>query len=156
MRFWGGSTGWLARLGGDYVTLICKRAHWCISLGYGDLHVTLMLFWCRETNQRSSSNINFQTHYSFELPLTSSQSMKMFRIAVVKSARSAARAVVRTRAPILRSSTTSPLVRSTQFPSAASFQAVRYYSAPAGLAKHEVEGRIVDLLKNFDKVNVVP
>lgn len=28
----------------------------------------------------------------------------------------------------------------------------RAYSAPAGLAKPEVEGRIIDLLKNFDKV----
>ncbi|KAI5776879.1 putative acyl carrier protein [Geopyxis carbonaria] len=29
---------------------------------------------------------------------------------------------------------------------------VRYYSAPAGLSKEEVEGRIKDLLKGFDKV----
>ncbi|KAL6721174.1 Vacuolar protein sorting-associated protein 74 [Lecanora helva] len=28
----------------------------------------------------------------------------------------------------------------------------RYYSAPAGLSKPEVEGRIMDLLKNFDKI----
>ena len=28
----------------------------------------------------------------------------------------------------------------------------RRYSAPAGLTKQEVEGRIMDLLKNFDKV----
>ncbi|KAI9847894.1 MAG: Acyl carrier protein, mitochondrial [Thelocarpon superellum] len=35
----------------------------------------------------------------------------------------------------------------------ASFPPARCYSAPAGLAKPEVEGRIVDLLKNFDKVN---
>lgn len=32
------------------------------------------------------------------------------------------------------------------------FQAIRCYSADAGLSKTEVEGRIVDLLKNFDKV----
>jgi NADH dehydrogenase (ubiquinone) 1 alpha/beta subcomplex 1 len=31
-------------------------------------------------------------------------------------------------------------------------QSIRAYSAPAGLNKSEVEGRIVNLLKNFDKV----
>ena len=31
-------------------------------------------------------------------------------------------------------------------------QGARWYSAPAGLAKQEVEGRIIDLLKGFDKV----
>ena len=31
-------------------------------------------------------------------------------------------------------------------------QVIRCYSAPAGLSKPEVEGRIMDLLKNFDKV----
>jgi hypothetical protein len=33
------------------------------------------------------------------------------------------------------------------------FQAVRCYAASAGLSKDEVTGRIMDLLKNFDKVN---
>ncbi|KAJ6187498.1 hypothetical protein N7519_002406 [Penicillium mononematosum] len=32
-------------------------------------------------------------------------------------------------------------------------QGVRLYSAPAGLSKTEAEGRIVNLLKNFDKVS---
>lgn len=32
------------------------------------------------------------------------------------------------------------------------FQAVRCYSASAGLSQDEVTGRIMDLLKNFDKV----
>ncbi|KAI4241607.1 MAG: hypothetical protein L6R40_004439 [Gallowayella cf. fulva] len=31
-------------------------------------------------------------------------------------------------------------------------QSARWYSAPAGLSKPEVEGRIMDLLKGFDKV----
>lgn len=30
----------------------------------------------------------------------------------------------------------------------------RFYSAPAGLSKEEVEGRIINLLKNFDKVRI--
>jgi hypothetical protein len=32
------------------------------------------------------------------------------------------------------------------------FQAVRCYAASAGLSQEEVTGRIMDLLKNFDKV----
>ena len=33
-----------------------------------------------------------------------------------------------------------------------SYNGARFYSAPAGLERQEVEGRIMDLLKNFDKV----
>ncbi|BDD60647.1 hypothetical protein MPDQ_006631 [Monascus purpureus] len=76
----------------------------------------------------------------------------MFRSAVVRSLRaSVPRAVRSTSAPIrVRSS---PAVRPAQFPSCVASQAIRFYSAPAGLAKDEVEGRIVNLLKNFDKVS---
>lgn len=35
------------------------------------------------------------------------------------------------------------------------FQAVRCYAASAGLSQDEVTGRIMDLLKNFDKVWVM-
>lgn len=35
------------------------------------------------------------------------------------------------------------------------FQAVRCYAASAGLSRDEVTGRIMDLLKNFDKVMVM-
>ena len=45
----------------------------------------------------------------------------------------------------------SSFVTKSQFAPSA-FQAARCYSAAAGLQKPEVEGRIVDLLKNFDKV----
>ena len=34
--------------------------------------------------------------------------------------------------------------------------AVRCYSAHAGLSKDEIQGRILDLLKNFDKVRSLP
>ncbi|MCJ1364221.1 hypothetical protein MMC16_003330 [Acarospora aff. strigata] len=77
----------------------------------------------------------------------------MFRIAVVQSAQAAARSVVCLRSPIPRPSIVRTLVRSTQFAPSVSCPAVRYYSAPAGLSKQEVEGRIVDLLKNFDKLS---
>lgn len=69
----------------------------------------------------------------------------MFRSVLTRSLASVPRAAVRT--PQLSSS----FIRYPQSaPSLAS--AVRLYSAPAGLAKPEVEGRIFDILKNFDKV----
>ncbi|KAJ5084468.1 Acyl carrier protein (ACP) [Penicillium alfredii] len=77
----------------------------------------------------------------------------MFRSAIVRSLRaSVPRAAVRTPAPFhIRSS---PIAaRASQFPPCFVSQAVRLYSAPAGLSKNEVEGRIVNLLKNFDKVS---
>jgi hypothetical protein len=50
--------------------------------------------------------------------------------------------------PVARSS----FVQPKQITPAAYFQAVRCYSASAGLSQDEVTGRIMDLLKNFDKV----
>lgn len=76
----------------------------------------------------------------------------MFRSAIVRSLRaSAPRAAVKTRAPFqIRSS---PIAaRVPQFAPCFASQSVRLYSAPAGLSKNEVEGRIVNLVKNFDKV----
>jgi hypothetical protein len=43
-------------------------------------------------------------------------------------------------------------VQPKQITPSAYFQAVRCYSASAGLSQDEVTGRIMDLLKNFDKV----
>jgi hypothetical protein len=76
----------------------------------------------------------------------------MFRSAIVRSLRaSAPRVAVKTPAPFqIRSSPIA--VRASQFTPCFINQGVRCYSAPAGLNKSEVEGRIVNLLKNFDKV----
>jgi hypothetical protein len=49
--------------------------------------------------------------------------------------------------PIARTSLFQPKQTSPTY-----FQAVRCYAASAGLSKDEVTGRIMDLLKNFDKV----
>lgn len=49
-----------------------------------------------------------------------------------------------------------PIARPAQFAPRFAYQGVRLYSAPAGLDKNEVEGRIVNLLKNFDKVRRNP
>jgi len=78
----------------------------------------------------------------------------MFRSALLRSARTATSQVVRRSSAIARPAALSSFVTKSQFAPSV-FQAVRSYSAAAGLAKDEVEGRIVDLLKNFDKVSLV-
>jgi len=75
----------------------------------------------------------------------------MFRNALLRSARSASIHVARKSSAIARPIVPSSFVTKAQF-SPILLQAARCYSAAAGLAKQEVEGRIVDLLKNFDKV----
>ncbi|KAG4416187.1 hypothetical protein IFR04_010706 [Cadophora malorum] len=75
----------------------------------------------------------------------------MFRTALLRSARSATRQAAQKSGAIARPASQSSLLSQSRFAPSA-FQAVRCYSAAAGLAKPEVEGRIVDLLKNFDKV----
>ncbi|PGH27574.1 acyl carrier protein [Polytolypa hystricis UAMH7299] len=77
----------------------------------------------------------------------------MFRSAVARSLRSVSVPRVVRRSPVsFQIPRSSPVARPSQFAPCLSFQAVRSYSASAGLSKPEVEGRIVDLLKNFDKV----
>ncbi|KAF2402151.1 acyl carrier protein [Trichodelitschia bisporula] len=63
----------------------------------------------------------------------------MFRPVFLTSVRAVSR--VCRRAPIVRPSFKPAMV-----------PAMRWYSASAGLSKDEVQGRILDLLKNFDKV----
>jgi NADH dehydrogenase (ubiquinone) 1 alpha/beta subcomplex 1 len=75
----------------------------------------------------------------------------MFRTALLKSARSAASKAFQRSSTIARPIGPGAFVTRTQF-TPSTFQAARCYSAAAGLQKNEVEGRIVDLLKNFDKV----
>ena len=76
---------------------------------------------------------------------------KMFRTAVFRSARCIA---PRAQAPIVRRATPSAFFPSKIVAPSASIPSIRFYSAHAGLSKDEVQGRIVDLLKNFDKVRV--
>ncbi|KAF2244609.1 acyl carrier protein [Trematosphaeria pertusa] len=76
----------------------------------------------------------------------------MFRTALLRSARQAIRAAPRCQAPIGRPVARSSLFQAKQITPAARFQAVRCYASSSGLSKDEVEGRIMDLLKNFDKV----
>jgi NADH dehydrogenase (ubiquinone) 1 alpha/beta subcomplex 1, acyl-carrier protein len=76
----------------------------------------------------------------------------MFRTAILRSARVATRSAARWQAPIARPSV-SAFVSAQKLAPAVSLQSLRCYSAGAGLAKDEIEGRILDLLKNFDKVS---
>ncbi|KAG9954663.1 acyl carrier protein, partial [Aureobasidium melanogenum] len=77
----------------------------------------------------------------------------MFRFAVARSARCLAQAAPRVQAPITRRVAPSSFVPSTTAAPSTFVSAVRCYSAHAGLSKDEVQGRILDLLKNFDKVS---
>lgn len=72
----------------------------------------------------------------------------MFRSAIVRSLRASVPRTVRA-APRIQ---ITPAVRPSQFVPVFNAQTPRFYSAPASLSKEEVEGRIVNLLKNFDKV----
>ncbi|KAF2147239.1 uncharacterized protein K452DRAFT_282229 [Aplosporella prunicola CBS 121167] len=76
----------------------------------------------------------------------------MFRTAILRSARGAARSAARWQAPIARPVAPAFFAHSKQRLPAASFQAIRFYSAHGGLSQEEVQGRILDLLKGFDKV----
>ncbi|KAI9731464.1 MAG: hypothetical protein M1818_007854 [Claussenomyces sp. TS43310] len=75
----------------------------------------------------------------------------MMRTLLLRSARSVTSQVVRPSAAIAHPVAPSPFVSSAKLAPMV-FHAARCYSAAAGLSKPEVEGRIVDLLKNFDKV----
>ncbi|KAK7712062.1 mitochondrial acyl carrier protein [Botryosphaeria dothidea] len=77
----------------------------------------------------------------------------MFRTAILRSARGAARSVTRWQAPIARPVVPTLRAQSRQQLPAACFQAVRCYSAGGALNRDEAEGRILDLLKNFDKLS---
>ena len=78
----------------------------------------------------------------------------MLRTAILRSIRGAARLNVPKHSSCSRPARASSFLQSSHFTPIASLQTVRCYSAPAGLAKPEVEGRIIDLLKNFDKVRI--
>ncbi|KAL8928472.1 MAG: hypothetical protein Q9208_001706 [Pyrenodesmia sp. 3 TL-2023] len=76
----------------------------------------------------------------------------MIRAALFQSVRCASRTVVRVPLPTSRIVTPCLPVRSAVYTPTQVPQGRRWYSAPAGLSKQEVEGRIMDLLKGFDKV----
>ena len=78
--------------------------------------------------------------------------LNMIRTAFLQSVRCASRAGISTRLSASRTTSSCFALAASRTPPAPKFQCARWYSAPAGLSKPEVEGRIMDLLKNFDKV----
>ena len=76
----------------------------------------------------------------------------MLRIALKQSARCASKSVLRIQLPVSRTTTPCLFFKISRPAAAPQLQAIRWYSAPAELTQQEVEGRIMDLLKNFDKV----
>jgi hypothetical protein len=74
----------------------------------------------------------------------------MFRTAAVRALRAATRAPALRQSPIVRQT---PFLQSSKIAPSFAVQSIRCYSAPAGLSEQEVQGRIMDLLKNFDKVS---
>lgn len=77
---------------------------------------------------------------------------EMFRTAVLRSARSLAQASTRAYQPAVRRAVVTPFVTSRISTPAFFISAVRGYASGSGLGQEEVTGRIMDLLKNFDKV----
>ncbi|WPH00334.1 Hypothetical protein R9X50_00315900 [Acrodontium crateriforme] len=85
-------------------------------------------------------------------PYTRHHTVNMFRTAIVRSARCAAQAATRVQRPVIQRAIRAPFVQSRISTPATAFSAVRCYASSSGLAQEEVTGRIIDLLKNFDKV----
>lgn len=77
----------------------------------------------------------------------------MFRTAITRSARCLAQASTRSYAPVA-ARRASPFVAQRISAPATSISAVRCYASGGGMKQDEVQGRILDLLKNFDKVGL--
>lgn len=76
----------------------------------------------------------------------------MFRLSLVRALRTSAPRVAR---PIAPRSQPSFLPQYTRLAPSFALQSLRSYSASAELTKDEIQGRIMDLLKNFDKVGSI-
>lgn len=89
--------------------------------------------------------------------LPTAYTANMFRSAVIRSLRTSVPRVARVASPVSRQApVAASIARQAQFAPRFAYQAIRQYSAPAGLSEQEVQGRIIDLLKNFDNVRLSP
>ncbi|EMC95569.1 hypothetical protein BAUCODRAFT_108959 [Baudoinia panamericana UAMH 10762] len=77
----------------------------------------------------------------------------MYRTALLRAARSAAQASSRVQRPAFQRAIQTPFIQPRISTPAFAISAVRCYASSSGLAQEEVTGRILDLLKNFDKVS---
>lgn len=85
-------------------------------------------------------------------PFSSSTTTAMFRAAAARALRVAARPQFTQQVNLVRPQIAASLLRNSQTTPSLLIPSIRFYSAPAGLSREEVQGRIMDLLKNFDKV----
>ncbi|KIW74819.1 acyl carrier protein [Fonsecaea pedrosoi CBS 271.37] len=76
----------------------------------------------------------------------------MIRAGAARALYAATRTQVPRQLPAFRSRISTSLLQTSRVTPSFVVPSIRYYSAPAGLSKEEVQGRIMDLLKNFDKV----
>ncbi|KAF7504723.1 hypothetical protein GJ744_001792 [Endocarpon pusillum] len=76
----------------------------------------------------------------------------MLRTAAVRALRAASTPRIVRQASSARPQALNTFLRSSPAAPSLAVPSIRFYSAPAGLSKDEVQGRIMDLLKNFDKV----
>lgn len=86
------------------------------------------------------------------LPFPSCSFARMMRTALLQPMRCASRVTPRIQPQISRSTVPCSYAVVTRPVSSVHPQGIRFYSAPSGLSKDEVQGRIMDILKNFDKV----
>lgn len=80
--------------------------------------------------------------------------VKMIRAGAARALYAVTRTQLPRQLPAFRNQVTSSLLRSSRVTPSFVIQSIRCYSAPAGLSKDEAQGRIMDLLKNFDKVRL--
>lgn len=81
--------------------------------------------------------------------------LAMFRSSIVRSARAVAQASARSYStPAFRRAIPTPFAAAWTPAPVSRITAVRCYAAGSGLNQEEVTGRILDLLKNFDKVRM--
>ncbi|ERF74864.1 hypothetical protein EPUS_03248 [Endocarpon pusillum Z07020] len=76
----------------------------------------------------------------------------MLRTAAVRALRAASTSRIIRQASSARPQALNTFLRSSPAAPSLALPSIRLYSAPAGLSKDEVQGRIMDLLKNFDKI----
>lgn len=82
-------------------------------------------------------------------------SLAMIRTTLLSSVRCVSRLAVQIQRPVSRTIASGLFVKPTPFTPIPKLQSLRWYSAPAALTRVEVEGRIMDILKNFDKVRPI-
>ncbi|KAK5137191.1 hypothetical protein LTR08_000696 [Meristemomyces frigidus] len=76
----------------------------------------------------------------------------MYRTTLLRSIRCATQATSRAQRPAVQTAFRTPFVQSRISTPASSISAVRCYASSSSLNQDEITGRIIDLLKNFDKV----